>query len=79
MSALSDFIRQRRKALGLTIEEAATLCGCSFIAWAKYERGDRTPSLALAKQVAAVLGVPLEELARHVRVPNNLRPVSSSS
>jgi transcriptional regulator with XRE-family HTH domain len=73
---LGSLIRRLRCERGLTIEEASVLCGCSFVAWAKYESDHRTPSLAVAKRVADVLGVPLEELARHARLPYNLRSIS---
>lgn len=57
-------IKRYRLATGLTQEELAQLIhktkGCVCL----YEKGVRTPSIAVAKEIAAVVGCSLDELFR---------------
>lgn len=55
-------IRQRRKELGLSMEQAAKKAGITWSMWIKIERGERLPSLRVATRVARVLGVGLDYL-----------------
>lgn len=55
-------VRARRIQLGLSIEGAARLADISSSMWTKIERGERTPSLQVARRIASVLATPLDEL-----------------
>ncbi len=60
MSNRSDFgqwLKQRRKALGLTQKELARRAGCAEITLRKIEGGDLHPSAPLAAALARALGV----------------------
>lgn len=55
-------IAQYRRAKGLTQEEAARAAGITLNAWYLIEHGKRTPTIATARKIAAVLGVTIDEL-----------------
>lgn len=57
-------IRQRRRALGLTLEALEGSCGVGAAFIGQIERGVKKPSLDTLGRVAAGLGVPLAELLR---------------
>jgi predicted ATPase/transcriptional regulator with XRE-family HTH domain len=62
-TAFGLWLKERRKAMGLTHEELAQQVGCSRIAVLKLEAGERRPSKQLATLLAGVLGVPSSEQA----------------
>jgi transcriptional regulator with XRE-family HTH domain len=47
---------QARIARELTQEALAAEVGCSVFSIAKYERGERTPSIGMLRRIAAVTG-----------------------
>ena len=55
-------MRERREALGLSIEKAAELCGMSYKGLKKIELGDSDPKLSSILNISAALGINLEEL-----------------
>ena len=55
-------VRERREALGLSIEKAAELCGMSYKGLEEIELGDSDPKLSSVLNISAALGVDLEEL-----------------
>ena len=55
-------IEEARTALGLTRQELADKVGVHYQTIGYLERGESSPSLALALQIASVLDVPLGEL-----------------
>lgn len=67
----SDAVRRVRRERELTLEALADQSNVSRAALSKIERGERTPSLANALQIAEALAVPLAEL-----VDQSVEPVS---
>ena len=61
---LGNIIRQRRKADGLTLEEAAAVCGVSYAFFSALENGKETVRLNKVLQVLASLGIELEATTR---------------
>lgn len=57
--ALIQAIAEERKAQGLTYEELANRAGVHRTTIALWERGERTPTIQLALQLASALNVPL--------------------
>lgn len=57
-----ESVRRIRRAREFTLEELADRTGVSRAALSKIERGERTPSLSNALQIAEALAVPLAEL-----------------
>lgn len=51
-------IKQARESAGMTMQELAEAVGVSAAAICRYERGIRTPKVAIAKKIAKVLGLP---------------------
>lgn len=51
-----NWLKEIRKANGLTQIEIAERCGFSFQLYSHFERGRRTPKVTDAKKIAAVLG-----------------------
>ncbi|MCL4504469.1 MAG: tetratricopeptide repeat protein [Chloroflexi bacterium] len=70
--------KRRRKALGLTQENLASLIGCSTVTVKKIESDDLQPSVQLAELIAGRLQIPLAERSQFVswarggRTPNPL-------
>ena len=62
--SLGQFIRNRRKRLGLTQERLAEKCGLTHGSIARFETGSHRPDLNSMILLAEALGVPLDELAR---------------
>jgi transcriptional regulator with XRE-family HTH domain len=67
LSALPGAIRARRLALGLTVAAVADRLGCSRRTVERWESGDRTPTATDAEQLAMVLTVGRDRLARRRR------------
>ena len=55
-------VRERREALGLSIEKAAELCEMSYKGLEEIELGDSDPKLSSILNISAALGINLEEL-----------------
>ena len=61
---LGKTIRQKRKSDGLTLEEAAAVCGVSYAFLSALENGKETVRLNKVLQVLACLGIELEAKPR---------------
>jgi HTH-type transcriptional regulator / antitoxin HipB len=61
---LGGIIRQKRKADGLTLEEAAAVCGVSYAFLSVLENGKETVRLNKVLQVLSCLGIELETSTR---------------
>jgi len=57
-------IRQKRKDDGLTLEEAASVCGVSYAFLSALENGKETVRLNKVLQVARCLGIEIEASTR---------------
>lgn len=55
-------VRERREALGLSIERAAELCGMSYKGLEEIELGDSDPKLSNVLKIAKELGLDLDGL-----------------
>ena len=62
MSKLTDFLRKKRKELGMTQHELARLLNLSYGAVAKYEIGTRIPSLEILLRYSRVYKVSIYKL-----------------
>jgi transcriptional regulator with XRE-family HTH domain len=51
----AEVIRSRRRQLGLSIERAARLAGCSTGMWSQLENAKRRPSVVMAELIADAL------------------------
>jgi transcriptional regulator with XRE-family HTH domain len=61
--APSDIILEKRKALGLTQEQAASAAGLSTPTWQIIERGViENPTLETARKIAGALGCSLADI-----------------
>lgn len=63
-------VRERREALGLSIEKAAELCEMSYKGLEEIELGDSDPKLSSVLNILAALGIDLEELNSCIPVLN---------
>ena len=61
---LGSIIKQKRKADGLTLEEAAAVCGVSYAFLSALENGKESVRLNKVLQVLACLGIELEATSR---------------
>ena len=61
-------VRRKRESLGLSIEKAAELCQMSYKGLEEIELGDSDPKLSSILNIAAALGINLEELNSCVSV-----------
>lgn len=61
---LGIIIRKKRKADGLTLDEAAAVCGVSYAFLSALENGKETVRLSKVLQVLSCLGVELEATNR---------------
>lgn len=68
---LGSIIRQKRKADGLTLEEAAAVCGVSYAFFSALENGKETVRLNKVLQVLASLGIELQATNRTWSGPGN--------
>lgn len=59
---LARLLRARRAALGLSRKDVAAATGLSYPFIAQLESGIRAPSVASARRLAGVLGLPVEEI-----------------
>lgn len=59
---INEIIRERRRGLGLTQEEAAARLGITASAFNKWERGASLPDIMLLPALARLLGVDLNTL-----------------
>ena len=59
---LARLLRARRAALGLSRKDVAAATGLSYPFIAQLESGIRAPSVASARRLAGVLGLPVEEV-----------------
>lgn len=55
-------IRARRRARGISVQDAAAALGLSRQAWYKWEYGIAMPAAALLPAIAELLGCTIEEL-----------------
>lgn len=55
-------MKQLRQQLGMTQEELSELSGVSRVSIGNYERGDREPTISIAKAITEALDVTLEDL-----------------
>jgi quercetin dioxygenase-like cupin family protein/DNA-binding XRE family transcriptional regulator len=65
-AALGQALRNRRKTLGLTLQETADLCGLSQPFLSQIENGKAMPSLLALHQVAYALGTTAQDLLQPV-------------
>lgn len=61
---LGSIIKQKRKTDGLTLEEAAAVCGVSYAFLSALENGKETVRLNKVLQVLACLGIELDATTR---------------
>ena len=66
IQTFGQWIKQRRKALGLTQKELAQQAGCAEVTLRKIEAGDLQPSAQLAASLVAVAGVADADLPARV-------------
>lgn len=55
-------LRERRKARSMTLMKAADEVGIHFSSLSRIERGQQMPSPRVAKRIAAVYGISLDDL-----------------
>lgn len=63
-------VRERREALGWSIEKAAGLCGMSYKGLEEIELGDSDPKLSSVLNISAALYIDLGELNSCIPVLN---------
>ena len=61
---IGQIVRNKRKADGLTLEDAAAVCGVSYAFLSALENGKETVRLNKVLQVASCLGVEFEAHTR---------------
>jgi y4mF family transcriptional regulator len=71
MRALSEFVKIRRKQLGLTQEEFAEKAGVALTVIRKIEQGKNNLSLSKVNQVLILFG--------HELAPKNMKDATSNS
>ena len=59
---MKNTIHEKRKALGLSQEQLAKACGVSRQTISLIERGDYSPSVALALKLAKICNVKVEDI-----------------
>ncbi|MCE7986389.1 MAG: helix-turn-helix domain-containing protein [Caldilinea sp. CFX5] len=77
ISSLGDWVRRRRKALGLTQALLAQQVGCATVMLKKIEADERRPSLQMAELLAARLQLAAEERTRFLRVVRGEQAVTA--
>lgn len=68
---IGKIVRQKRKEDGLTLEEAAGICGVSYAFLSALENGKETVRLNKVLQVTKCLGIELETHLRTWNVPGD--------
>lgn len=68
---MGRIIKQKRKADGLTLEQAAAICGVSYAFLCALENGKETVRLNKVLQVAACLGIELSAQTRGWTTPGD--------
>jgi len=68
---IGRIVREKRKKDGLTLEEAAAVCGVSYAFMSALENGKETARLDKILQVFACLGIELEARPRGWAAPSN--------
>ena len=63
---ISDVIKSRRSALGLSQADLAKSAGVSVRQLARYEAGEQQPTLSAAVQLSDALGISLAQIAGQV-------------
>lgn len=62
-------VREKRERLGLTIKQAAELCGMSDRGLELIELGDSDPKLSSVLRIAAILEIDLGDISSCIPVP----------
>jgi len=68
---IGRIVREKRKKDGLTLEEAAAVCGVSYAFLSALENGKETARLDKILQVFGCLGIELEARLRGWAAPGN--------
>jgi HTH-type transcriptional regulator/antitoxin HipB len=68
---IGQIIKQKRKENGLTLEEAAAVCGVSYAFLSALENGKETVRLNKVLQVIECLGIELEARSRTWAAPGD--------
>lgn len=68
---IGRIIKQKRKADGLTLEEAAAVCGVSYAFLSALENGKETVRLNKVLQVTTCLGIELKANIRTWAIPGD--------
>jgi HTH-type transcriptional regulator / antitoxin HipB len=68
---IGQMVRQKRKSDGLTLEEAAAVCGVSYAFLSALENGKETARLDKILQVFNCLGIELDARPRGWAVPGD--------
>jgi y4mF family transcriptional regulator len=68
---IGQIVRQKRKEDGLTLEEAAAICGVSYAFLSALENGKETVRLNKVLQVTRCLGIELEAHLRSWSAPGD--------
>ena len=63
-----QIVRDKRERLGLTIKEAAELCGLSDRGLELIELGDSDPKLSSVLRIASILNIDLGEISSCIPV-----------
>lgn len=61
LTTFANWLRERRKERGITLDELADRIGCSRITLTKIEAGERRPSRQLAELLAEQFNIPADE------------------
>ncbi len=68
--AVGERVRGLREAMGLSLRDLAQRCGVSATTLSQVERGETSPTLAVAARIAAGLGLTLSQLLRLDEAPH---------
>lgn len=68
---IGRIVRQKRKADGLTLEEAAAICGVGYVFLCSLENGKETVRLDKVLQVTRGLGIELDVQLRSWGTPGD--------
>ena len=62
---LYNRLKEHRARLGINQQELGKLIGASRQTWSRIERGDYSPAVTVARKIAKVCGVTVEEIFRY--------------